>query len=194
MPALSKHQLETMQMIKWKPTNKSLRRCLINSGVETKSIRIRDTKLFVDNQLYGEASGSSFVQASLSQSGSANPTPEGGSPNLSPKGGSSNPSPEGGSSPQDWLQVCLFNAQSLANQLLNFQSFVYMSSYLILAVTETWLSPHILVNEILPSSFCIYRRDRPTRGGGVLLAIHRSVPAILVPSPPYLELVIVISC
>ena len=41
----------------------------------------------------------------------------------------------------------------------------------IFAITETWLTNYIYNNEILPSNFAIYRNDRESRGGGVLLAV-----------------------
>ena len=57
-----------------------------------------------------------------------------------------------------------------------FQSFIYASSFDIIAITETWLSDHFHSNEILPNNFNLIRKDRGTRGGGVLLAINSSIP------------------
>ena len=71
----------------------------------------------------------------------------------------------------------------------NFQSFVYASHYNVFCLTETWLSDFIFDFEILPSDFVIYRKDRPLRGGGVLVAVKSSFPSSLVPSPPDLEVV-----
>ena len=48
---------------------------------------------------------------------------------------------------------------------------MYSRSPDIIAVTETWLTDKILDNEILPSDYSIIRKDRHTRGGGVMLAI-----------------------
>uniref|UniRef100_A0A1X7SKH1 Endonuclease/exonuclease/phosphatase domain-containing protein n=1 Tax=Amphimedon queenslandica TaxID=400682 RepID=A0A1X7SKH1_AMPQE len=45
--------------------------------------------------------------------------------------------------------------------------------------------------EIIPSSYMIYRCDRATRGGGVLLAVHHSVPSSPLASPPALEILCV---
>ena len=70
----------------------------------------------------------------------------------------------------------MLNSRSLANKLINFQSFTYSHSYSLIAVTETWLSNFILDKEILPYNYAICRNDRSSRGGGVLLAIHNSVP------------------
>ena len=37
----------------------------------------------------------------------------------------------------------------------------------------------------------IFRKDRDSRGGGVLLVIHQSIPAKVLPSPPHLEVITV---
>ena len=71
----------------------------------------------------------------------------------------------------DWLRVCLFNSRSLVNKLSNFQSFVYTSNFNILCITETWLTDSVFDLEILPTDFTIYRKDRHSRGGGVLIAV-----------------------
>ena len=42
---------------------------------------------------------------------------------------------------------------------------------------------------MLPSNFAVYRHDRLTRGGGVLLAVHHSIPSRLLSSPSHLEIV-----
>ena len=61
--------------------------------------------------------------------------------------------------------------------------------HLIVCITETWLSDQISDGEILPSNFVLYRSDRPSRGGGVLIAIHESIYSALVSSPFDLEVV-----
>ena len=68
------------------------------------------------------------------------------------------------------LKVCVWNAQSLANQLSSFQSYILASDYGLVAITETWLNPNILDGEILPN-FTICRKDRVLREGGVMLGI-----------------------
>ena len=72
-----------------------------------------------------------------------------------------------------------------------FQSFIYSSTYSFVGITETWLKASILDNEILPYDYSIYRQDRPSRGGGVLLAINKKIPSKRILSPPHLELVAV---
>lgn len=50
----------------------------------------------------------------------------------------------------------------------------------IIAITETWLTSHILSSELFDSGYQVFRRDRVlnnniTRGGGVLLAIDTKI-------------------
>ena len=77
------------------------------------------------------------------------------------------------------------------NKLRAFQSFVYSSTYNIFAIVETWLSHFIFDKEVFPTDFTIYRKDRVTRGGGVLLAVHNSLPSFKCQSPHDLEVVTV---
>ena len=50
------------------------------------------------------------------------------------------------------------------------------------------LNSLIMDNEILPSGFNLYRKDRTTRGGGVMLAVSSKFFSKLVFSPDNLEL------
>ncbi len=70
----------------------------------------------------------------------------------------------------------LWNARSIKNKLFYFQSLIYAKSTSIIAITETWLLPQILNNEIIPAGYQIFRRDRINGiGGGILLAISNSL-------------------
>ena len=90
------------------------------------------------------------------------------------------------------MHICLFNARSIVNNLNLIQSFIYRSRFKIIAITETWLADYILDNEILPTRFKMFRNDRDSRGGGVLLAIYLSSSAEVLPLPPsHLELIAV---
>ena len=62
------------------------------------------------------------------------------------------------------------------------QSLAYSFCYDIIAISETWLSDSIFNNEILPSNFTIYRCDRRSRGGGVMLAVKDDIPSQLLSS------------
>jgi len=73
---------------------------------------------------------------------------------------------------------CLWNARSLTKQLNSFQSYIYSTDFRFIAITETWLSNNILDGEVLPTNYTIYRRDRVSRGGGVLLAVKHDLPSV----------------
>ena len=87
------------------------------------------------------------------------------------------------------LSFCLYNSRSLTHKLTNFQSFVYTTCYNIYCITETWPSDLIFDYEILPTSYTLYRKDRKSRGGGILIAVDSSVSSILSHSPADLEVI-----
>jgi len=66
---------------------------------------------------------------------------------------------------------------------------VYTENLDIIAIAETWLSNNIFTNEILPSCYTVLRKDRDSRGGGVLLALKSSLTTVQLPSPSDLEVV-----
>ena len=68
-----------------------------------------------------------------------------------------------------------------------FQSYVYSSDFDIICLTETWLSESIFDQEILPTNYQIYRKDRPSRGGGVLIAIKSTNISVSAISPDLLN-------
>ena len=49
--------------------------------------------------------------------------------------------------------------------------------YGIICISESWLSDNISSNEILSYGYNIYRSDRGSRGGGVLIAITNTIPS-----------------
>ena len=89
------------------------------------------------------------------------------------------------------IQYINLNSRSLTNKLTKFQSFVYSSSYDVICITETWSTDYIYDKEILPNKFTLYRRDKESRGGGVLIAVNDLLPSI---SPPSLEVVSIKLC
>ena len=46
-------------------------------------------------------------------------------------------------------------------------------------------------HEVLPTNYVIYCKDRPSRGGGVLIAVSNSLHIVCLSSPPDLEIVTV---
>ena len=58
-------------------------------------------------------------------------------------------------------------------------------------MTETWLTDFVCDGEILPYGYVLYRKDRPLRGGGVLVAVKESLYSCIISSPSDLEIVTV---
>ena len=87
------------------------------------------------------------------------------------------------------LKLLLWNARSLNKQINDFQSYVYSESFDIIGITETWLTNNIYTNEIFPSGYRILRKDRDSRGGGVLLAFRNNLNITQLFSPNDLEII-----
>ena len=83
------------------------------------------------------------------------------------------------------ITCCYLNIRSIVNKLSLFQSYIYSSDFDVICLTETWLSESVFDQEILPTNYNIYRKDRPSRGGGVLIAIKSTIPASVVCSDPF---------
>ena len=84
------------------------------------------------------------------------------------------------------LKGVVLNARSLTSlvkmndnlkesNLERFQNFVYSDDLDIVCANETWLSENVYNAKILHSGYRIVRKDRKTRGAGVLLGIKTSV-------------------
>ena len=54
-----------------------------------------------------------------------------------------------------------------------------------------WPAKCTSYNEILPSAYTVFRNDRSSRGGGVMLAIHNSISCQLLVSPKDIEIICV---
>ena len=80
--------------------------------------------------------------------------------------------------PTSWsnaLRKSSFNARSIVNRHLDLQAYVTLVNPDFIAITETWLDNNIDDNELLPNCYNIYRKDRESRGGGVLLAVKSNI-------------------
>ena len=74
------------------------------------------------------------------------------------------------------------------NKITAFQSIIYSKSFSCFCVTETWLHNSICINEILSHS-TLYRRDRTSCGGGVMIAVSDHIPSRQVPISSSAEIV-----
>ena len=66
------------------------------------------------------------------------------------------------------------NCEGNCCNLERFQNLVYSENSDIVCVSETWLRDDINNAEILHSGYTIFRIDRKSRGGGVLLVVKSS--------------------
>ena len=48
--------------------------------------------------------------------------------------------------------------------------------YMAIVVTETWLSPEVLDNELAVGEYNLVRRDKNRHGGDIAIFIHNSLP------------------
>ena len=132
-------------------------------SLDRKCIRIQAANIYVENKLHGKVCNLSFTLLSELSSPNNNSATELEVSESASAGESS-----------AWLHnisACPWNACSLINQLNSFQSYILSCDFDLIAITETWLSNSTLNGEILSSNYTIYRRDRASRGGGVLLAV-----------------------
>ena len=80
---------------------------------------------------------------------------------------------------------------NISNKLTDLQGLVYSSTYNIIGLTETLLSDSILDLEILPAGYIVCRLDRPSKGGGILLALDKTILSQQLSSPSNLELLLI---
>ena len=84
------------------------------------------------------------------------------------------------------------NSRSIINKISLLFSLIYSVDYDIFLITETWLHGSIYDKEISPNGYNIYRFDRSSRGGGVLIFVKSSLPSVLSQPMSNLECVSVV--
>lgn len=77
------------------------------------------------------------------------------------------------------------------NKLDFVQSLIISKGFDIMCITETWLTAATYTNELLPPGFLVYRRDRGSRGGGVLVGVSDTVKSCLFACNDFVELIVV---
>ena len=79
----------------------------------------------------------------------------------------------------DYIRTSLCpKSRSLVNKFSRFQC-SYSSTFDVICITKTWLTNFIYDKEILPKVYTLYRKNRVTRGGGVLIAVNMWLSIIL---------------
>ena len=73
------------------------------------------------------------------------------------------------------LRAIVINFQSLKNKKPDLQLTIDNTNPDIIFGYETWLNKKIETLEILPDNYTVYRKDRSSKSGGVLLAIKNCI-------------------
>ena len=73
------------------------------------------------------------------------------------------------------LSLLLINLQSVGNKKESFWEMLDNYSPDIVIGCETWLNSSILDNEIMPTNYKLYRRDRDDGYGGVLIGVSTTL-------------------
>ena len=76
------------------------------------------------------------------------------------------------------LQCVCFNARSLFPKRYDLLGYLSSVNVDIVAVTETFLDDTILSSQFCPKHYICFRKDRDRHGGGVLILIKSSIPAV----------------
>lgn len=69
----------------------------------------------------------------------------------------------------------MINCRSVINKVDEFTALLESVKADIVFGTESWLNPTIADSEVFPNEFIVYRKDRPSLGGGVFLLVHSSL-------------------
>lgn len=87
------------------------------------------------------------------------------------------------------------NAQSLSNKVDKLEYLLLTYDPHITIITETWLHEGIDDSVLIPPRYQIFRRDRPTRGGGVAIVLKDGISARpLQQIPEHESLFLKVSC
>lgn len=78
-------------------------------------------------------------------------------------------------------------ARSLTNKTGQLEALLLCHSPHLTVVTETWLHSEIPDDNLVPPGYKIFRRDQPTRGGGVAVILNSSIKASLLAQSPGTE-------
>ncbi|KAG8246961.1 hypothetical protein J6590_072964 [Homalodisca vitripennis] len=90
---------------------------------------------------------------------------------------------------QHSLNIYYQNVRGMRTKTFEFYESILGEDFDLIALTETWLEPGISSSEIFDARYEVFRKDRDQmatgkgRGGGVLLAVHRRVSAVLMTHP-----------
>jgi len=76
------------------------------------------------------------------------------------------------------VKVLSVNINSLRGKTLQILDLIHMEHPDIVMCQETKIDQHVLSSELFPDSFTIFRKDRNLTGGGVCIALKKSIQAV----------------
>ena len=76
-----------------------------------------------------------------------------------------------------WLKFCSININGIRGKILEFLAFLDAHQPHVVAIQETKIDRAITSSELFPETcmYSVYRKDRNTRGSGLILLIHRDI-------------------
>ena len=88
----------------------------------------------------------------------------------------------------DKLKIAVLNCQSICNKISELEAFLESTQPDIVIASESWLTPDIMSQEVFPSDFRVFRKDRTEtfkdmKGGGVFILVSNK----LVASPVHID-------
>ena len=73
------------------------------------------------------------------------------------------------------MRVALLNICSLFHKTLSLFNFLTINKVDVMAINETWLNSSIYNASLMLPGYAIFRLDRPTHGGGVLILVEINI-------------------
>ena len=82
--------------------------------------------------------------------------------------------------PEEKVKLAIMNCQSICNKAAELEAFIDSTQPDIIIGTESWLTPDIMSQEIFPSDYITFRRDRAEtfgdmKGGGVFILVSNKL-------------------
>lgn len=74
----------------------------------------------------------------------------------------------------------MVNCRSVKNKIIELAALIETTKPHVVLGSESWLDDTINDNEIFPTCYTVYRKDRNAHGGGVFILIHNTISSFLV--------------
>lgn len=77
------------------------------------------------------------------------------------------------------MRILNINARSIINKTTELEGILLTHDPHVTILTETWLHSDICDEDLVPNSYKVYRRDRPSLGGGVAIILKTEIPVLI---------------